>query len=371
MPFRSDDVLPTDVAVRESTAVTLAAVLKPGDSGPGAVAMPSTNSSGTARFSDNGGGWADALRRKSELKLTVELSPTRMRAVLGGSGWVLPSDTEVRARADRFGHVVFWPGQRAYRPIAPGTLRALLGEGRLDAAPIAVADLVARDDAGSRLGLRTRKVDVVSRAARAAFEIAAVPDLSLGSGGTLLCRFLLDLMNASPSVAICTENEVPLRADFRWLGGGALTFEVTRVTRTPRLTRADSVVSALAVPPPGAEFLTAPLSLVRPKLALSASDLAAFRPAGVDAASGHGAHGAGVSGDGLVVINSTDQVRGLFVDSVLVAWLPPGAVEIVRGLPRGRYAMQSRAFLGDSLEAAELRTVPGQVQLGQGVMTNR
>src|SRR5689334_4561410 len=106
----------------------------------------------------------DAARKKTELRLAIELGATRMRVALLGAGWVLPPETELRARSDRYGHVVVWPGGATYRPVAPGALRALIGERRFDVAPVTPAELVTKEDVGKRIGIRTRKVDVATRA---------------------------------------------------------------------------------------------------------------------------------------------------------------------------------------------------------------
>jgi hypothetical protein len=93
--------------------------------------------------------------------------------------------------------------------------------------------------------------------------------------------------------------------------------------------------------------------------ALSPPELAAFRTGPVEMPSV--AHG---NGDGLVVANSSDQVRVLHVDGIPVAWVAPGAKDVLSGLQRGRYIMQLRTFLGDSFEPPVTHTVPGLVQLG-------
>ena len=69
-------------------------------------------------------------------------------------------------------------------------------------------------------------------------------------------------------------------------------------------------------------------------------------------------------GDGLVVANSTDQLRMLHVDGIPVAWVAAGAKELLPGLHRGRYNVQGRTFLGDSFDAAITQVVPGVVQVG-------
>lgn len=342
LPFRGDVPLLADSVGRETVGYTLSAVMKLGDlSGP--LQAPEVNAAGL-----------DAARKKTELRLAIDLSASRVRVVLLGAGWVLPPETELRARSDRYGHVVVWPGGETYRPLAPGTLRALLGERRFDVAPITGADVEPTGELGKRIGIRTRKVEVITRAAKAMFELGRLPDLE--GGGIMLCRMLLDLMNAPPSTALCAESELPVRADLRWTGRGSIGFELTGVLKRDKL---DVTSTALFVPPARATFAASPPWRAGVHSALTAAELAAFRTGPVEVQTGTGA-----PAKGLAVANPTDQLRVLHVDGIPVAWAAPGAKDVLVGLPRGRYIVQSRTFLGEAFEAPVTQTVPGQVQLG-------
>jgi hypothetical protein len=342
VPLRGDAPLDADSVGRETVGYLLSAVLRQGDlSGP--PRSPEVNAAGL-----------DAARKKTELRLAIELGPSRMRAALLGHGWVLPPETELRARSDRYGHVVVWPGAATYRPVAPGALRALIGERRFDVAPITPAELTPKDDVGKRIGIRTRKVEVATRAAKATFEIGRAPDL--GDGGVLLCRMLLDLMNAPPSSGLCADGELPMRAELRWTARGSIVFEVTGVLRRDK---ADLPTTSLLVPPAGATFASSPPPVAGVQAALTPPELAAFRTGPVEMpAVPHG------NGDGLVVANTSEQLRVLHVDGVPVAWAAPGAKDVLSGLQRGRYIVQSRTFLGESFDVPVTQTVPGLVQLG-------
>lgn len=342
VPMRGDVALAADSLSSTAPGFTLSAVLRPGDlSGP--VRAPEVNNAGL-----------DAARKKTELRLAIELGASRMRVALLGTGWVLPPDTELRARTDRYGHVVVWPGGATYRPLAPGTLRALVGERRFDVAPVTPAELVAKEEVGKRIGIRTRRVEVATRAAKATFEIGRVADL--GDGGTLLCRMLLDLMNAPPSSALCGDGELPMRAELRWTARGSMTFEVTGLLKREK---SDLPTTLLLVPPAGAAFAAMPLPVAGVQAALSPPELGAFRTGPIEMpAIPHG------NGDNLVITNPTDQLRVLHVDGVPVAWAAPGAKDVLTGLQRGRYIVQSRTFLGESFEVPVTQTVPGVIQLG-------
>ena len=342
VPFRGDVPLAPDTLARETTGYTLSAVMKQADL------------SGPPRAAEVNAAGLEAARKKTELRLAIELAPSRMRVALLGTGWMLPPETELRARSDRYGHVVVWPGGGAYRPLAPGTLRALIGERRFDVAPVTSAEVVLQDEVGKRIGVRTRKVEVVTRAAKAMFEVGRAADL--GDGGALLCRMLLDLINAPPATPLCGDGEFPLRAELRWTMRGSISFEVTGVLKREKV---DVPTTSLLVPPPTAMFAIGLFPVAGVQAALSPSELAAFRTGPVEMpAVPHG------NGDGLVVANASDQVRVLHVDGIPVAWVAPGAKDVLSGLQRGRYVMQLRTFLGESYELPVVQTVPGLVQLG-------
>ena len=340
VPLRGDVALGPDTLGRETVGYTLSAVLKQGDL------------SGPPRSAEVNAAGLDAARKKTELRLAIDLAPARMRVALLGNGWVLAPDSELRARSDHYGHVLVWPGAATYRPLAPGTLRALLGERRFDVAPITPADIVSKEDMGKRIGIRTRRVEVATRAAKATFEIGRLPDL--GEGGILLCRLLLDLMNAPPSSAVCGEGELPVRAELRWTARGSIGFELTGV-----LKKADMPTASLFVPPTGASYAAAPLPVSGVQSALDAPELAAFRTGPVEIpAQPH------LASAGLVVMNATDRLRVLHVDGIPVAWAAPGARDVIQGFHRGRYVAQWRTFLGETIDAPVTQTVPGIVQIG-------
>ncbi|MDF2693499.1 MAG: hypothetical protein K0S65_1882 [Labilithrix sp.] len=339
-PLRGDEVLSPDSLARENVGYTLSAALRLTDvTGP--TRAPEVNSLGL-----------DAARKATELRLGIDFSPTRMRVVLQGRGFVLPADTEIRARSDRYGHVVVWPGATSYRPLAPGSMRALLGERRFDVAPIASAEVVHRGEGGRRIGIRTHKVDVTTRAAQATFEVGKLE--GAGEGGALLCRLLLDLMNAPAGTNVCALDELPVRAELRWTSRGALTFELTGALR-----RTDIPLTTLLVPPQTASFAPALFPVSGVASMLSAQELTALRTSDVEVPAN-----ANASGDALVVVNPSVELRLLFLDGVPIAWAAPGARDEIRGLRRGRYVAQWRTFLGDSVEPALAQTVPGIVQVG-------
>ncbi|MCL2722839.1 MAG: hypothetical protein FWD69_00225 [Polyangiaceae bacterium] len=341
VPIRGDIPLAPDTLARDaSSGYTLSAVFRQSEL-VGPPRAPEVNAAGI-----------DAARKKTELRLTIDLSMSRMRLSLLGQGFVLPPETEIRARSDRFGHVVVWPGGATYRPIGPGALRALFGERRLDVAPLTPADVSSKGQGGKRIGIRTHRVEVTTRAAHALFDVGRLPDL--GEGGILLCRALLDLMNAPPSTQVCSLDELPVRVELRWTSQGSLAFDITGVQK-----KNDIATSALLVPPATSAFAAAPVSADGAQIVLSPQELAAFRtgPGDVPTAPGQ-------TSEGLTIINATDELRIVTIDGITVAWAAPGARDVIVGLPHGRYNVQWRTFLGDALAPMALQIVPGTSQIG-------
>jgi hypothetical protein len=356
-PLRGDRSLAADTTTKETSkdgigGYSLAAVLRPSDVAPPAKGAEGAN--------------LDAARRKTETRLSIDVAPTHARIVLG-SGFVLPEGTELRQRIDRYGHVVYSPEEGTYRVAAPGSLRAVLGERRLDVAPTSSPEVTHNGEGPRRFGRPTHRVEVATRAAKASFEIGHLADL--GDGGTLLCRSLLELLGAPMSTLLCAEGDVPLHAEIRWtalptapLAGsavaaavrglaskgriaGSLTYDVSSITR-----RTDLASALLAVPPPLANFVEAPFRSEQGRLLLSRGDLASLRLAGAEAM--------------LTLVNSTDELRFAWLDGVAIAWLAPGGRIDVPGLVVGRYVLEWRTFLGDAIEPAATISLPTTSDLG-------
>jgi len=327
---------------KDLAGYALQAVVRAGE-GAGAPRAPEVSAPGI-----------DSARRRTEARLAIELSQARARVAFSG-GFVLPPGTELRARVDRYGHLLLWPGEATYRVAEPGALRALLGERRLDVAPMSGAEVSPNGEGLRRLNARTRRVEVSTRAAKATLELATFRDA--GDGGVLLCRMLLDLMSAMlpPSPASCAADEIPLHAELRWTTRGALVFDVTAIAR-----RTDLPALDLATPPAGLAFVTAPLPPSTAEALLPRGDLTAFRTGPVDVASPSTRDAqASPPESGLLLVNSSDELRLAWLDGVAVAWVAPGGRVSLPSLPRGRYILQWRTFLGDAWEAPEPIVVPG------------
>ena len=359
-PLRSGEALASDLPselvrepggreasrdVREVSGYALQAVVRTGE-GPGAPRAAEVNVP-----------VIEGARRKTEARMTIEMVPTRARFILSG-GFVLPPATELRGRIDRYGYLLLWPGEATYRIAEPGSLRALLGESRLDVAPLSAADVRSIEEGSRRLNARTRRVEVSTRASNAVVELASLRDA--GDGGSLVCGFLLDLMSAPPSTPVCGTDEVPVHAELRWTTRGALTFDVTSVVR-----RIDFPVADVSVPPPSLGFAASPPPASPAEMIVSKAELAAFRTIPVDVPIAVRRDVATPSPEvGLLLVNASDELRVVWIDGVPVAWVASGAQLALPMLLRGRYALQWRTFLGDSWERADTIVVPGTSEVG-------
>jgi hypothetical protein len=335
----------TRTDTRELGGYSIQAIVHAGE-GPPAIKGPEVNAAAI-----------ESARRKLEVRMSIDASQTRARFVLSG-GFVLPQGTELRARADHYGHIVLLPGEDGYRVAEPGALRALLGERRLDVAPVSPAEVTSPGEGLRRMNVRTRRVDVSTRTAKATLEVAAFRDA--GDGGALVCRMLLDLMSAPPSTAACATDEVPLHAELRWTTQGALAFDVTSIVR-----RADLAATDMAAPPATAVFASGPLPPSWGEALLGKGELGAFRTAPVELPPPQGRDAQAPPPDaGLVLVNSSDELRIGWLDGVPVAWVAPGGRVPLPSLVRGHYVLQWRTFLGDAWEPPETVTVPGMSDMG-------
>lgn len=340
--WRSDRWVPAEVATREKeTVLSLEATLRAMDA-PTIPRPPEANASGL-----------DMAKKHTEPRWTMDLGLSRARFVMASHGFVWPEGTELRARADRYGHLLFFPGLTTYRTLAAGSMRAVLGERRFDVAPFSILETTS-GEGNKRLGMRTRRVDMSTRSGKGHVELARIADS--GEGGTLLCRLLLDLFAAAPSLPVCGLDEVPVHAEFRWTTSGGIVFDALTITK-----RTDAASTTLLVPPPGAVYVASPPSSPAGQALLAPNELLAMRSQPQDLPKGNDKNR---EGSGLLLQNTTDQLRFVWIDGVPVAWVAPGASMDLHGLHRGRYHVQWRTFLGDAVAPLHIVTAPGKSHIG-------
>lgn len=331
LPLRAYDELSDSPPAKDLPTHALELAFRQGDSPPPAKG-PDVNVPGV-----------EAARKKAELRAKVDLSTTRLRMQLEGGGFVLPPDVEIRARADRLGHVAVVGAK--YRPLPPGTMRAFFAERRFDVGPLDHAEVLAKGEGTRRLGLRTRRVELVARSSKVTVDLAHIADL--GEGGTLLCRYLLDLASALPRTPLCGPEEVPLFAEYRWSSQGVFVVEALSYARRTEVTGAQ-----LLVPPVGSIRTDELFPRDRAGRMLSPPELRALR------------HGDPTSMSELEVQNPTNALTIVWIDGAPAAWLAPSGTLMLFGLAPGRYQVAWRSTFGDQSAPTEVVTAPGRVAWG-------
>ena len=283
----------------------------------------------------------DAARKLTRRLWTVDLTELgRMRIVFDSMSFTVTRYAELRARYDHYGHILLWPNGDQYRVIPPGTLRALLDERRVDVTPLMPEKAKSMPSAGPRYGFPTSRTQVVTATAKLVIDQAHVVNAALG--GPLLCRTLVEIAAADPSATTCAPNLVPVHAEYTWLDGATLQFDVQTLAM-----RQDFPNLLTAVPPTSAAFTATGLPPVPSGIFLSRDQIAAFRSRPIDAPHPRtDPEFKGAPAEGFLAVNPTDAMRFILIDGVPVAWVPAHGQQYVIGTTRGRYAVQWRSFLG-------------------------
>ncbi|HKQ71240.1 MAG TPA: hypothetical protein VJT73_17975, partial [Polyangiaceae bacterium] len=307
------------------------------------------------KWPETNGSGIDAARKITAPRMAIDLaSAGRMRIIFDSRSLPLEQNAEIRARTDRYGHVLVWPSGSQYRVLPPGAVRTLFGERRVDAIPLVRPQSSGKSDGARRAGYATKKWELTTRTGKLVLEQAKIP--GAGEGGPLLCRLLAEIVAVDPSAAPCQADEVPLRAQYSWPQGGSIVFETNQVHE-----KSEYSSSTLLVPPLGGTFMPTGLPPHPIDTFLSKDELAAFRQKPLETT---GTPAPSAPGEGLSLFNGTDVLRYAFLDSVPVAAVLPGKEVRVSGPLRGRYLVQWRTFLGDAVEPAATLELPARASLG-------
>lgn len=322
--------------MKELTGYTLDATFKSPDAPP------------VAKGPEINAATVDALRKKTDVKLTVDVAPGHARIAFASGALTLPVGAEIRGRSDHFGTVLVDPDGATYRVVEHSVLRALFDDRRLDVSPLSGAEVAPRGE-GRRLGLKTRKVEVSTRAGKAAFEIAKLAEA--GDGGVIVARVLASLLDVPPTTQIALDGEVPVRVELTWStpsqqqGRGGIVFEVTGYVK-----RTDLGAREIGVPPPSAAFAPPALPARTTELFATAAELSALHtgaPADARAT--------------LTLINGTDELRFAWLDGIPIGWLAPRARADLANMHKGHYQLAWRSFLGDVADPVRTVEVPGAI----------
>ncbi len=298
-------------------------------------------------------GLREALKATS-LQWKIDLTETgRMRIEFASAALPLVARSEIRARTERYGHLVLWPNATSYRVVPPGALRTLLGEHRVDVTPLSVGATKSQGE-GKRLGVTVRKVEVTSSLGSLKMELGKINEA--GEGGALLCRALVEIIGVDPKSPACVAGEAPLHAAYSWQEGGGITLEVTALQK-----RTDLSSNALLMPPPGAAPQKGGLPLPPYGIFLTQAQLAAFRTV---ASPLQPSKDPSAPGEGIVAANGGDMLMYLLVDGVPAVAVPPGAERYLIGPQRGKYSLQWRTFLGERVLPPRVVEAPARVTYG-------
>jgi hypothetical protein len=340
-PIREDDTLAIESELRAAPGLSLEARFRWLEPAP--PRAPESNAEALAKARD-----------KTALELTLDVSSLgRLRVNLASRAYPLPQGAELRAREDRYGHILVWPNGGTYTALAPGTLRAALSEARLDVTPLAEPH-VQPVGTGSAFGAATQKQRLETSIGRLELEQAALP--MSGAGGALLCRLLLELIAASPESSACRAESVPVHAEYVWASGARFELEVTKLSK-----RAELPLDALAVPPSGADARRGELPGTPFVALIEDRELGDFRTRALPPSE---KAEPGAPKLGLVFQNRSDGPRYLLIDGVPVVWLRAGAEWLVSGLKPGRYTVQARDFFGAESTPARNVTLPARFLVG-------
>ncbi|MCS6899064.1 MAG: hypothetical protein RMJ98_09125 [Myxococcales bacterium] len=343
-PLRADSVLPPDpLTSREVTGLMLVADWRWSEI-PSPPRIPEVSPEGLA-----------AARRLTSFKWLIAATENgRLRILFDTRPFPLPLGSELRARADRLGHLLIFPGGKEYRAAPPGSLRALFGDRRLDVLPLSPGEVTPRPPPAARGRLISQRTEVASRVGSVVLDTVSLPEPNLGVA--LLCRLLLELIAVDPTLPLCASGLLPVRAQFTWRSGSGITFEVQEYSR-----RMELPVGEVTCPPFGAQMAATMVPPQPSGVLLTREESAAFRlrPAEVVVP------GKDAPAEGFVARNATDGLRYLLVDGVPAAWVLPGEDAVLPGFPRGRYMVQWRTFLGDRIEAPKLVEAPARIAVGE------
>ncbi|MEM6791337.1 MAG: hypothetical protein AAF715_27720 [Myxococcota bacterium] len=298
----------------------------------------------------------ERLRAQDQPKLLVTLTESGRMSLSISSGFVLEPNTRLVARRDRYGYALVWPRDLRYRVVAPGALRPLLGEGRLDVIQLAtgVTETLPPDTRAGRPVVRYR---IRTPVAEAEIALAEVPGAGAGAG--LFCRLVVELAGATPSLPVCSDARVLVAAELRWRAdrerlGGDLRFDVTAIEPREKIR-----FGGYAMPPVPARLTTGrPPRRTGPWVETGVLNQLRTAPRTPP-------ESAPTLEPVFSATNASDHMLTLFVDGIAVGLVAPWQTLRIDGLPTGEYTVAWRSFLGDAPPVVASRWLPATVVYGR------
>lgn len=309
-----------------------------------------------------------------QLLREIPTRPARMRWVLEGRAFPFPEKTEIRARADRIGHLVLWPNRRSYRIAPTGSLHALFADRRVDRMPFVETEKVEKGE-GARLGKPTQRTTFTTAVGTGTMEFIEESDLPYAS--EMLCAAFLEILRVRPNKELCPRFHLPVHFEIQWPNeervvfsalswGAAGNFELDDFRIPPEL----PIYKRGELPPFEDYFLeesarNSLLPLTKEKAAPAPAAPPAPRPQQPSAPSeSPPAPAPGPPKNQIVLQNKLSRPLVVFVNKVPFVWLTPGSVkEIYLTSPDVRVA--ARDFLGEVVFAERTLLAPAQLHFGE------
>ena len=262
-------------------------------------------------------------------RLVGQLGSSRMwLRSSGDEGFVMPYPFELRARADRAGHLLLWEANKVMRFLSAGGLRPFFADGSFDVAPLASV---------------LNGTEAVRQAPAARVHIQMSKRAGVGDAGFLLVKMLAEFAQATPSLMSCSLDEFPSKLVYEWQGEP---HESMMVTVELGAKQEPFVASSWPVPPPGGAWAT---RREYPPVRLKGAQERFM--------------GASDSG-ALTVTNRTNLRRLVLLDGTPVAWLGAGESVLLDAVRKGSYPLDCRSFWGDERLPGTVAQVPGKVSCG-------
>ena len=240
----------------------------------------------------------------------------------------MPYAFELRARADRVGHLLVWESGAKVRALPPGGLRPFFADGSFDVLPLA-----AFMGGGS---------ETVRQAPTGRVHLQKSKRVGMGDAGNLLAKMLAEFAQATPFLIPCAADEYPSKLVYEWPGDARETMTIT-VELGAKQEPFD--LSSWAMPPAGAAWGMR-------------EDLPAVRLKGNQEKFSGGDSGA------LTLTNRTNLKRLVLLDGTPVAWLAAGESLLLDSVRKGSYPLDCRSFWGDERLPGTVAHVPGKASCG-------
>lgn len=310
-------------------------------------------------------------RFQVQLLREIPSRPARMRWVLVSRAFPFPEMTEIRARADRIGHLVLWPDRRSYRTAPTGSLHALFADRRVDRVPFVEPEQVTKG-AGTRLGKPTLRSTIVTPVGTSVLEFAEVGDLPYAS--ELLCAAFLEIVRIRATAELCPTGHLPVHFEIKWpndegiqfsvLSWGAAHFEQDDFRMPPDL----PIHKRGELPPFEDYFLDekarfALLPLTRDK-APPAAPASPDPTVGAAATTPPQAPAAGPPRNQIVLQNMLSRPLVVVLNKVPYMWLSPGVSRELY-LSSAEIRVSARDFLGETIFVERTLVAPAKLDFGE------